>query len=41
MNEVRVDRLKSELVRWETERRAALAKQERGIQKSSILLAAA
>lgn len=26
VNEVRVDKLKSELVRWETERRAALAR---------------
>ncbi|KAK0204894.1 peptidase family M48-domain-containing protein [Desarmillaria ectypa] len=41
MNEMRVDRLKSELVRWETERRAALLKRAHGTQKSSIVLAAA
>ncbi|PBL03496.1 hypothetical protein ARMGADRAFT_912638 [Armillaria gallica] len=41
MNEVRVDRLKSELVRWETERRAALLKRIHGTQESSVVLAAA
>lgn len=41
MNEVRVDRLKAELVRWETERRAFLDKQKNGVQESYILLAAA
>lgn len=41
VNEVRVERLKQELVRWETEKRAALLRQHRLPQRSSILLAAA
>ncbi|KAF9066640.1 hypothetical protein BDP27DRAFT_1330293 [Rhodocollybia butyracea] len=43
VNEVRVDRLKSELVRWETERRAALVRSKLSIEqkKSNINLVAA
>ncbi|KIY71490.1 hypothetical protein CYLTODRAFT_429409 [Cylindrobasidium torrendii FP15055 ss-10] len=41
VNQVRVERLKSELVRWETERRATLERRKHGVQESSILLAAA
>lgn len=41
VNDVRVDRLKRELLRWETERRAALARLQHPPQQSSILLPAA
>ncbi|KAF9267722.1 hypothetical protein L218DRAFT_954912 [Marasmius fiardii PR-910] len=41
VNEVRVGKLKSELVRWETERRAALLRLKDGLQESSITLATA
>lgn len=36
VNDVRVDKLKGELVRWETERRAALARLRNPLQQSSI-----
>ncbi|KAJ8072510.1 hypothetical protein PM082_016069 [Marasmius tenuissimus] len=38
VNEVRVDKLKSELVRWETERRAALLRLKNKPQESSVSL---
>ena len=38
---VRVDRLKDELLRWETERRAALLKARVQPQKSAVVLATA
>ena len=38
---VRVDRLKDELLRWETERRAALLKARLQPQESAVVLAAA
>uniref|UniRef100_A0A0W0EZN5 Peptidase M48 domain-containing protein n=1 Tax=Moniliophthora roreri TaxID=221103 RepID=A0A0W0EZN5_MONRR len=41
VNEVRVEKLKSELVRWETERRAALLRLKNGPQQSHINLTAA
>jgi len=41
VNEVRVNRLKGELVRWETERRAALARVENPPEESGVILAIA
>lgn len=41
VNEVRVERLKGELVRWEIERRAALARTENPPTESGVILAAA
>ena len=38
VNEVRVDKLKSELVRWEIERRAALLRLKNKPQESSVSL---